>query len=298
MHNLSTQNLFKTLNFLEKELLDRSYDEPLILKTDNDINKWSDIAQILYCKCTILNIVDKQLILEFRKLDKQNSFHQRSSDIEAKYGVDSLFATVDKLSKPYFLYHYLKALDSVKVKRRKRVLNLGVNSGSEFEAIKRSLQESIDIEFGDIEFVGVDYCQSAIEKAKHNFKDDSSCHFINHDINNLASLNLGKFDLIVSIGTLQSSSLNFKPLFMDIFQNNLNENGAMILGFPNCRWIGSEMFYGAKAPNYNYSEMSILYNDVMFCKKYLQQKKFRVTITGRDYIFLTATSIRKDSNES
>ncbi|MEA2019584.1 MAG: methyltransferase, partial [Campylobacterota bacterium] len=40
-------------------------------------------------------------------------------------------------------------------------------------------------------------------------------------------------------------------------------------------------------------EMSNLYKDVNFCKKYLQQKKFRVTITGKDYIFLTATSIRK-----
>ena len=28
-------------------------------------------------------------------------------------------------------------------------------------------------------------------------------------------------------------------------------------------------------------------------KKYLQQKKFRVTVTGKDYIFMTATSIRK-----
>ncbi|MEA3289058.1 MAG: methyltransferase, partial [Campylobacterota bacterium] len=49
----------------------------------------------------------------------------------------------------------------------------------------------------------------------------------------------------------------------------------------------------AVPPNYNFSEMSILYKDVQFCKKYLQQKKFRVTITGKDYIFLTATSIRK-----
>ena len=78
-----------------------------------------------------------------------------------------------------------------------------------------------------------------------------------------------------------------------LIQNQLEKQGAIILGFPNCRWIDGDMVYGAKAPNYNFSEMSILYNDVIFCKKYLQQKKFRVTITGKDYIFLTGTSIRK-----
>ncbi|MGE4473070.1 MAG: methyltransferase, partial [Sulfuricurvum sp.] len=31
--------------------------------------------------------------------------------------------------------------------------------------------------------------------------------------------------------------------------------------------------------------------DIYYCKKYLQQKKFRVTLTGKDYLFLTATKI-------
>jgi len=118
--------------------------------------------------------------------------------------------------------------------------------------------------------------------------------FYTHDINNLNSLNLGKFDLIISIGTLQSSNLEFNPLFMSIVQNQLKKDGAMILGFPNCRWLDGEMIYGARVKNYPFSEMGLLYKDVIFCKKYLQQKKFRVTITGKDYIFLTATSIRKD----
>ncbi len=78
---------------------------------------------------------------------------------------------------------------------------------------------------------------------------------------------------------------------MSLVQNHLMYNGAVILGFPNSRWIDTELIYGAKAPNYSYSEMSLVFNDVIFCKKYLQQKKFRVTLTGREYIFLTATKI-------
>ena len=108
----------------------------------------------------------------------------------------------------------------------------------------------------------------------------------------MAELNLKKADLLISIGTLQSSGLNFKLLFMDLIQNYLEDKGSVILGFPNCRWIDGESIYGAKAANYSYSEQSVLYKDVYFCKKYLQQKKYRVTLTGKNYLFLTATSIK------
>jgi len=107
----------------------------------------------------------------------------------------------------------------------------------------------------------------------------------------IPALIAGKFDVIISIGTLQSSTINFKPFFMDLVQNYLEKNSAIILGFPNSRWIGGEMVYGAKAPNYVMSEMSLVLNDIIFAKKYLQQHKYRVTITGKEYLFLTATKI-------
>jgi hypothetical protein len=81
---------------------------------------------------------------------------------------------------------------------------------------------------------------------------------------------------------------------MSIVQKQLSRKGAIILAWPNCRWVDGEMIYGAKMKNYPFSEMSNLYKDVNFAKKYLQQKQFRVTVTGKDYIFVTATSIRKD----
>jgi len=181
--------------------------------------------------------------------------------------------------------HYIKALKNVNLDKRKKILNLGINSGDEFGVIKK-----ISKNFDELELLGIDYCSSAIDQAKQNFKDNN-ISFIKGDINDLDSLKLEKYDLIITIGTLQSKNINFNEKFMQIVQNYLKKDGAMILGFPNCRWIENEMIYGAKAKNYNFSEMSLLYKDVMFCKKYLQQKKFRVTITGKDYIFLTATSI-------
>jgi hypothetical protein len=51
------------------------------------------------------------------------------------------------------------------------------------------------------------------------------------------------------------------------------------------------MIYGTKAPNYSFSELSLVLKDIHFCKKYLQQKKYRAVVTGKDYLFLSARKI-------
>ncbi|MEA2091719.1 MAG: class I SAM-dependent methyltransferase, partial [Campylobacterota bacterium] len=178
-------------------------------------------------------------------------------------------------------------LKFINIESKNRVLNLGVNRGDEFRVIKDML--SVE-EFSAKEFVGIDYSASAIEFAKKDFPENN-VDFICHDINSLEELNLGVFDLIISIGTLQSTNINFNTTFMSLYQNHLEKGGAIILGFPNCRWIDGEMIYGAKAPNYAFSEMSLVLKDIHFCKKYLQQKKYRVVVTGKDYLFLTARKI-------
>ncbi|WP_072681957.1 class I SAM-dependent methyltransferase [Arcobacter sp. LA11] len=250
---------------------------------------WQDLAQKLFSRMlTPIKVSEVYVRLEFEKLDLTDSFHNKNSEKEEKYGVGSTFFEINKNEEPEVLLSYFEALQNVKIEKRKRILNLGVNTGEEFEII-----ESIYDKFPEHEFVGIDYCESAIAFAKDKFKEKTNVKFYAQDINCLDELALGKFDLIISIGTLQSSNLDFNKTFMDIVQNYLNNDGSMILGFPNCRWIDGEIIYGAKAPNYSFSEMSILYKDAFFCKKYLQQKKFRVTLTGKYYIFLTATSIRK-----
>lgn len=250
--------------------------------------EWVDLAHILKCKMLTPLIIDENLVLiRFEKLNEDVSFHKKSDGAEEKYGVDSIFSQIHKNEEPSFLHYYKQALKNVNINSRIRVLNLGVNSGDEFELIKTYASN-----FENLELVGIDYCQSAIDEAKKKFIESKNVRFYAHDINDLASLELGEFDLIISIGTLQSSNLDFNPLFMSIVQNQLKRDGAMILGFPNCRWLDGEMIYGARVKNYPFSEMGLLYKDVIFCKKYLQQKKFRVTITGKDYVFLTATSIR------
>ena len=249
---------------------------------------WVDLSEILFCKMlTPLYVDEKTIKIRFKKLNTNDSFHRSGTCKEEKYGVDSIFSNIHKNEEASFLAPYMKALKNVDVNKRLRILNLGINSGDEFDIIKKYASN-----FKNLELVGIDYSESAINQAREKFQDDNMT-FLVHNINDLESLNLERFDLIISVGTLQSTSINFKLIFMSLIQNYLKKEGAMILGFPNCRWMDGEMIYGAKAKNYSFSEMSLLYKDVYFCKKYLQQKKFRVTLTGKNYIFLTATSIRK-----
>ncbi len=279
------------LAYFEKNTLQES--ETLELELlDSDIEKigykaFIDLAQLFFMKMLTPLVKDDEItVLRFYKLHQETSFHKAEQSCE-KYGVESEFFKIDKTSQFSFLYHYKEALKFVNIKEKTRVLNLGINKADEFAVIKNMLTCK---EFEEKEFVGIDYSASAIKYAKENFAY-ANVEFITHDINALDELDLGRFDLIISIGTLQSSSIDFNLMFMNLYQNYLVKGGSIILGFPNCRWIDGEMIYGAKAPNYKFSEMSLVLKDIHFCKKYLQQKKCRVVVTGKDYLFLSARKI-------
>ena len=309
MKKFTNESMLVIISYLEKELQNK--DEILFEVLNPDVNidiyageilkienkefiyrsykSWCDLAELLFCKMLISSITLNTVVIKLQKLNKNDSFHKDLNDEKnEKYGEDSTFFRINKNEEPSFLYAYMNALKNVKIEEKTNILNLGINKADEFEIIKEMVNEDI---FKQMNFVGVDYSLSAIDFAKKRFPYENF-NFFNHDINKLNELNLKKSDLIISIGTLQSSSLNFKLLFMDLIQNYLEDKGSIILGFPNCRWINGEMIYGAKAANYSYSEQSVLYKDVYFCKKYLQQKKYRVTLTGKNYLFLTATSIK------
>lgn len=245
---------------------------------------WMDVAAILECRMLTPQIVSNNLVeIRLKKLNSSRSFHKTKLDDKSeKYGINSTFFRINKNEETSFIDTYTKALKSIKIEGRKSILNLGVNRADEFQTIQNILPSEL---FEGMNLVGVDHSKSAIEYAKNRFKQAS---FYAHDINKIDELHLGKFDLIISIGTLQSPGINFKPFFNTLVQNYLNQDSAVILGFPNSRWIDGEMIYGAKMPNYRESDLSLLINDIHYCKKYLQQKKFKVRLSGKEYIFLSA----------
>lgn len=309
MHQFTNQPLYEIINILEEQLKTLNDYEVLEFKVLNpddydstysgtkitidnqeyiyrSLKAYTDLCEQFKCKMLVpIPKENNMLLIRFKKLNCDESFHKEIQSNE-KYGVDSHFSKISKNEESAFVLYYIQALKNVDINKRIRILNLGVNSGDEFEIIQQLASN-----FEELELIGIDYSKSAIEKAKKKFPQDNIT-FIQHDINKLENLNLGHFDLIITIGTLQSSNLNFKLIFMDLVQNYLKRNGSMILGFPNCRWIDGEMIYGGKVKNYSFSEMSLIIKDVHYCKKYLQQKKFKVTVTGKNYLFLSATSLK------
>ena len=250
---------------------------------------WVDLAGLLGCRMKIPRLCnDGTMLIEYERLSIENSFHiEKSVEKNEKYGSESEFFEVCKNEEPYSIYNFMRALKSVKIEGRDTILDIGINAGDEFVAIHEILG---DDSFAKKSFVGIDYCHSAIEVAKSRL-EHANVEMLCHDVNEIETLNLGKFDLIVSIGTLQSGTIEMKPLFMSLVQRYLDDIGAFILGFPNSRWTDGELIYGAKAPNYAKSEMSLVIKDIHWIKKYLQQHKFRVEIFGREYLFLVATRI-------
>jgi trans-aconitate methyltransferase len=246
---------------------------------------WNELATLLMCRMLTPERIDNHTVrIRLQKLDPNASFHRAESDPE-KYGALSPFARIDKREEPTFLWHYEHALQEVQIARRHRILDLGINTGDEFAAIDTLLGTD-----HGIEMVGIDHSPSAIETARTRLPHAT---FHCHDINELDALDMGRFDLLISIGTLQSPGIETKPLVMNLVQNHLTDDAALILGFPNSRWIDGELIPGAHAPNYPFSELSLVIKDIHWTKKYLQQHRYRVRIIGTSYLFLVATHIKK-----
>ena len=289
MQLFKEQNILEIFNYLEQELKNSSQVSIETLNPDENkdaitLKSWADLAELLKCKLNIPKVNGNKVVLTFTKLE-DSSFHNFSNiDKTEKYGVDSLFFKIDKTKLPYFSYHYRESLKFVNVASRKNILNLGVNRGDEFIFIKDLLGNEA---FAKLNLTGIDHSKSAIEYAKNTLPNN--CKFYTHDINAMQELNLPKQDLIISIGTLQSPQINYKLFLSELLKNYLKPNGALIIAFPNSRWQGNTNIYGARVKNYKFSELGLMLSDVIYTKKFLQQKKFKVVITGREYIFITAT---------
>jgi len=253
---------------------------------------WTTLASVFKCRMlTPLKVRDDLVVhIRFQKLSS-DSFHDMPyEDAKEKYGSGSIYESIHKNEEPAFHHYFTQALENLDIYNRDKILDLGSNRGDEFASIRHKVGEK---RFSEMKLVGIDHCKSAIAKARKRYSDARNVKFIVHDINDLDGVDTGRYDLIISIATLHSPGVEMKPLLMNLLKIHLEPDGAFLFAFPNSRWVSGELLYGAKAPNYRYSELSLLFKEIYWIKKYLQQHRFRVTITGREYIFVTATKIRR-----
>lgn len=292
-------------------------------RTDHGIHRpfrtWVDLAERLGLRLLTPRPLAPPLIeLRFEPLDRTATLRIDDLDRTERYGRGSEFARISKLEDPSFVLDLREALVRVRVlsegqyaplpntnpgegavrdlseavsrqpqittpgRACVRILDLGVNTGDEI-----ALLRGLGVGAADAEIVGVDHSASALDVARTRFPDVT---LIEADLGSLAALGLGRFDLVMSFGTLQSPGIDDRELLRRIVQDHLSPQGAVILGFPNARYLDGEIEHGTRMKNFRQPELGLLIKDVAFYRKYLQQHGRQVFITGKYELLITGAS--------
>ena len=245
---------------------------------------WFDLAERHVCRFATPTLYGEHFVcLTFTKIVMVSN-SETNLDKHEKYGAESEFGRITKLEESDFLLTYLEALERIKPQAGERILSLGINTGKEFRVFDYlSLSQKL-------QFTGIDYSETALEKAKVTFPSENY-QFIHADINDIARLELGTFDLVMALGTLQSPGIDDRSVLRYLVQHCAHSSSRLLFAFPNSTHIGTERSYGARMKNFRQPDLSLLVKDAAYYRKYLHQHKFKVFITGKHYLFITAIPI-------
>lgn len=253
---------------------------------------WVELADRLGLRLATPRVEGDGLVrLELRPLDERARWEPgQEVPVTEKYGVGSAYQRIAKQEDPGLVLDLADALERVGLGAGARVLDLGVNTGEEL-ALLCSLWPEL-ARSGSL--VGVDHSASAIAAARARFGDEGRYRFACADLGALPGLELGeRFDLVVCLGTLQSPGVDDRAVLRHVVQERLRPTGSVILGLPNCRYVDGEQLYGARMKNYRQPELSLLVKGVAFYRKYLQQHRRTVTVTGKHTVLVTGVPLRR-----
>jgi len=243
---------------------------------------WLDLAERMGLRMRTPRPGTPPLIeLAFEPLVRARPSRERDTE---RYGIGSTFARITKAEDPGFVLDLSDALARIELPAAPRVLSLGVNTGDELALL-------MSLGLDSATFVGIDHSASALASARARFGD--SVELISADLGE--PLPVGRFDLVVAIGVLQSAALDDRALVRRVVQDHLAPDGAVIFGIPNCRYVDGETEYGARMVNFTQPELGLLVKDVAFYRKYLQQHHRRVFVTGKHYVLVTAVPYREQT---
>lgn len=243
---------------------------------------WLDLAERMGLRMRTPRPGTPPLVeLVFEPLVRARPARERDTE---RYGVGSSFTRIAKAEDPGFVLDITDALARLHLPAAPRVLSLGVNTGDELALL-------MALGLGDATFVGIDHSATALAVARARF--GTNVELIEADLGE--PLAVGRFDLVVAIGVLQSATLDDRALVRRIVQDHLAADGAVIFGLPNCRYVDGETEYGARMVNFTQPELGLLIKDVAFYRKYLQQHHRRVFVTGKHYVLVTAVRNREQT---
>ncbi|WP_293910795.1 class I SAM-dependent methyltransferase [Deinococcus sp.] len=204
-------------------------------------------------------------------------------DRQADYGEGSDFQRLDKLEDPWFLHGFTEALTRAKLRPGARILSVGVGSGRELNALEIAYPDQ------KFEVVGLDLDPGVLELARQRHAAQNWT-FQTGDVNALDA-GLGRFDLIVALSVLQSRNVNLERSLRGLMKGHLAPTGSLILGFPNCRYTGGEVRYGARMLNFHDPDLSLLLSDVALVRRHLHKSGFKVYVTGKYEVLVTGVPV-------
>ena len=245
---------------------------------------WIELADRLGLRMLTPRAQPPLVVLRFERLDPRERMRATAADATERYGVDSPFARISKHEEPGFVLDLAEAIERTGIAQRgatARVLDLGVNTGDELALMR-------DLGLREARFTGIDHSASAIASARVRFPD-VELHVA--DLSSLAGLGLGRFDLVISIGTLQSPGVDDRDVVRRVVQDHLTPSGSVILGLPNCRYIDGELEHGTRIKNLRQPELGLLVRDAAYYRRYLSQHGKRVFVTGQHYLLVTGVPI-------
>jgi len=253
-----------------------------------------DMAELADCYLHLPRRVGSLLLLEFEAIEKKSSWkndprrgqEKSAEEYDDKYGVHSLYNRFNRFEEPWVADEMLHAFDRARLRPADRVLSIGVNSGKELELFREWNNGKL---FDKLEFTGIDIAPSAIEEARQRLPYDNFS-FVAADLRDLESLELPPQNLIMAISVFQSSSLLRDQLLTYMVRHLAAERCTFLIGFPDSRYARLRLLQGAATAHNARPDYTKLVKDLRYYSRYFSSHRYRVTLGGRYYVILTASS--------
>ncbi len=260
-----------------------------------------DLAELAECHLHLPWRCGDLLLLEFEAIRREPSWkddprrgeEKSPADYEAKYGAGTLYSRFNRFEEPWVADEMLHAFDRARLEPGDKVLALGVNSGNELELFRHWRQGEL---FDKLHFTGIDIAASALAEARRRFPADNF-EFITADLKQLPELDLPRQNLIMAISVFQSSSLLRDELLRYLVRELAAPRCTFLVGFPDSRYSRLRLLQGAATAHNIRPDYSKLVKELRYYTRYFASHQYRVTLGGRYYVVLTASSFSGKTGE-
>ncbi|MCA9654740.1 MAG: class I SAM-dependent methyltransferase [Myxococcales bacterium] len=251
---------------------------------------WVDLAERLRLRLATPRAAGEGRVrLVFTRLDPEARWEPAAgTEPTEKYGASSAYQRISKPEDPGFVLDMADALERIVLPAAPTILDLGVNTGDEL-----ALLQALRPELRTASLIGVDHSASAIAVARERFPEPRH-RFVVADLTALPTIELPPIDLVLALGTLHSPGVDDRALLRHLVQQRLTPRGSIVIGIPNCSYLDGEVLHGAKMRNFSQPDLSLLVKNAAYYRRYLQQHRRRVFVTGKHTLLVTAVPGRPE----